>query len=92
MAQTASTTTDSLPNAPVLPSKVRPRLLSLPSLLVVVLALAAGIGYTIWRSQGQPRTDVIHVNGRMEGYETEIGVKRGGRIEWIGVREGTAVK
>ncbi|MBX9258502.1 efflux RND transporter periplasmic adaptor subunit [Desmonostoc muscorum CCALA 125] len=92
MAQTASTTTDTLPNAPVLPSKVRPRLLSLPSLLVVVLALAAGIGYTIWRSQGQPRTDVIHVNGRMEGYETEIGVKRGGRIEWIGVREGTAVK
>lgn len=91
MAQNAFTTTDSLPKAPVLPSKQQRRLPPIPLLLVAVLA-CAGIGYVIWRLQPQPRADVIPVNGRIEGYETEIGVKQSGRIEWIGVREGAAVK
>ncbi|WP_242053671.1 biotin/lipoyl-binding protein [Nostoc sp. FACHB-888] len=42
--------------------------------------------------QPQPRADILKVSGRIEGYETEIGVKLSGRIESIAVREGAAVK
>ncbi len=61
-------------------------------LLIGGLFVASVIGYGVWRSQPQESTSILKVSGRIEGYETEIGVKRSGRIESIAVREGTAVK
>ncbi|MDZ8183891.1 MAG: efflux RND transporter periplasmic adaptor subunit [Nostoc sp. ChiSLP02] len=61
-------------------------------LLIAGLLLVGGIGYAWWRSQPQESLNVVQVSGRIEGYETEIGVKRSGRIESIAVREGAAVK
>ncbi|HEY9868139.1 MAG TPA: biotin/lipoyl-binding protein, partial [Candidatus Obscuribacterales bacterium] len=37
-------------------------------------------------------TDKIDVSGRIEGYETNIGAKIGGRVDRITVREGNLVK
>ncbi|MHC5731378.1 MAG: HlyD family secretion protein, partial [Nostoc sp.] len=64
-----------------------------PILLVIgALLVVGGIGYAVWRSQPQASVNVLQVSGRIEGYETEIGIKRSGRIESIVVREGAAVK
>ncbi|MBW4673444.1 MAG: HlyD family efflux transporter periplasmic adaptor subunit [Desmonostoc geniculatum HA4340-LM1] len=92
MAQTAPKIKNSLVDAPMLPSKQQRRFVPKPLLFVAVLAFAGIIGYLVKYLQPQPKADAIRVNGRIEGYETEIGVKRSGRIEWIEVREGTAVK
>jgi HlyD family secretion protein len=62
-------------------------------LILALLLLAAGIaGYLVWLKQPRSDANVLKVSGRMDGYETEIGVKRAGRIEMITVREGVAVK
>ena len=82
---------ESIPNATALPRKEQRRKIPIPLLLMAVLA-ACGIGYTIWRLQPQGAGTVLFVSGRIEGYETDIGVKRSGRIESIVVREGAAVK
>lgn len=88
MAQTVSKYTESLP-APVSPAKQH-RTKAVPFILATVTI--AGIGYLFWSLQPQPRADILKVSGRIEGYETEIGVKHSGRIESIAVREGAAVK
>ena len=88
MAQTVSKYTESLP-APVEPAKQH-RSKAVPLMLAMVTI--AGIGYLFWSLQPQPRADILKVSGRIEGYETEIGVKHSGRIESIAVREGAAVK
>lgn len=62
------------------------------TLLIGGLLVASVIGYGVWRSQPQESTSILKVSGRIEGYETEIGVKSSGRVESIAVREGTAVK
>ncbi|MEH2036453.1 HlyD family secretion protein [Nostoc sp.] len=88
MAQTVSKYTESLP-APVEPTKQH-RTKAVPLMLAMVTI--AGIGYLFWSLQPQPRADILKASGRIEGYETEIGVKHSGRIESIAVREGAAVK
>lgn len=88
MAQTVSKYTESLP-APVSPAKQhRTKVVT----LILATVTIAGIGYLFWSLQPQPRADILKVSGRIEGYETEIGVKHSGRIESIAVREGAAVK
>ncbi|NEU78541.1 HlyD family efflux transporter periplasmic adaptor subunit [Nostoc sp. UIC 10630] len=61
-------------------------------ILVLGLILASGIVYIIWHNQPQQTANILKLSGRIDGYETEIGVKRSGRIESISVREGVAVK
>ena len=61
-------------------------------LLIGGLLIVGGIGYAVWHSQPQGTVNLLQVSGRIEGYETEIGIKRSGRIESILVREGAAVK
>lgn len=62
-------------------------------LILAVLLLVGGISaYLIWLNQPRNDPNVLKVNGRMDGYETDISVKRSGRIEMITVREGVAVK
>lgn len=90
MSQTASTP-DSFTNVPVSPSKQQKGKKSVP-LLLGLLVVGGGIVYAVWRNQPQEAADILKLSGRIEGYETEIGVKRSGRIESIVVREGAEVK
>ncbi|MEH1930504.1 HlyD family secretion protein [Nostoc sp.] len=89
MTQTIPTSPENLKEPPV--SKQQPHKKPIPLLIGGVLVVV-GIGYAVWRSQPQAPVNVLKVSGRIEGYETEIGIKRSGRIESIVVREGAAVK
>ncbi|MBN3909920.1 MAG: HlyD family efflux transporter periplasmic adaptor subunit [Nostoc sp. NMS1] len=90
MSQTASTSPEGIINVPVPASKQKRK--KLIFLLLGLLIIAGGIIYFLWHSQQQGAANVLKVSGRIEGYETEIGVKRSGRIVSIAVREGAAVK
>ncbi|MBW4513002.1 MAG: HlyD family efflux transporter periplasmic adaptor subunit [Scytonematopsis contorta HA4267-MV1] len=92
MTQLVPKSTESIPNAPALPPKPEHHKKPKPLLVVAILLAIGGIGYVFWCLQPQPVANVLKVSGRIDGYETEIGVKRSGRIESIAVREGTAVK
>ena len=83
---------ENIPNPIALPAKDLRGKIPIPLLLLALLATCGGIGYTTWRLHSTPAVDVLFVSGRIEGYETDIGVKRSGRIESIVVREGAAVK
>jgi HlyD family secretion protein len=61
-------------------------------LLLTIGLLLAGIAGTIWYLAA--RSDVqkpLEVNGRLESYETDIGAKMAGRVNYIAVREGDLV-
>ncbi len=90
MSQTASNP-DSFTNVPLPPSKQRKGKKPVP-LLLGLLVIGGGIGYAVWRNQPQDAANILRLSGTIEGYETEIGVKRAGRIESIVVREGAEVK
>ena len=51
---------------------------------------AAAIGYGVWLILPRPAETVLHISGRLESDETDIGAKTGGRIVKILVREGEA--
>ncbi len=88
MTQTIPTSPENLKDAPVSKQQRRKK----PIFLLIGLLVVGGIGYAVWRSQPQVSANILQVSGRIEGYETEIGIKRSGRIESIAVREGAAVK
>lgn len=56
---------------------------------LLLLLLAAGAGLRYWLTR--PEDNVIELSGRIEGYETNLGAKRGGRIAEVTVREGDRV-
>ncbi|MBH8574459.1 efflux RND transporter periplasmic adaptor subunit [Nostocaceae cyanobacterium CENA369] len=89
MTQTVPPLPENLQDTPV--PKQQRRKKPIP-LLIGGLLVVCGIGYAVWHSQPRGAVNVLQVSGRIEGYETEIGVKRSGRIESIAVREGAAVK
>ncbi|MEE3719755.1 HlyD family efflux transporter periplasmic adaptor subunit [Tumidithrix elongata RA019] len=61
--------------------------------LAIPLGLAIGaIGYGIWTILPKPPETILHVSGRLESDETDIGAKTGGRVVTILVREGDTVK
>lgn len=92
MTQTAPQPTEGLKDASLPPTKEKHRKKPIP-LIIGLLLLVSGIGYGVWRWLQPPITeDILKFSGRIEGYETEIGVKQSGRIETISVREGVAVK
>ncbi|NMF59664.1 HlyD family secretion protein [Pseudanabaena yagii] len=73
-------------NTPQQPQKFNPR-------LIIPLALVIGaIGYGIWTILPKPAETVLHVSGRLESDETDIGAKTAGRLANILVREGDVVK
>jgi HlyD family secretion protein len=67
------------------PKKFNPRLI-IPLVLVI-----GAIGYGVWTILPKPAETVLHVSGRLESDETDIGAKTGGRVVTILVREGDAV-
>lgn len=67
--------------------KLNPRLLILIGLIAI-----AGVSTAIWYFLARPSDRDLRVSGRIEGYETDVGAKTGGRVDAIAVREGDQVK
>ena len=88
MSQTAPDSFINVPTPPSQQQKGKKPILLLLGLLVV----GGGLGYFMWRNQPHGAADILKLSGRIEGYETEIGIKRSGRIESIALREGAYVK
>jgi HlyD family secretion protein len=61
-------------------------------LLIPVIVLLIGTALGVRYYLGLPKDDSLRLSGQIEGYETDVGVKVGGRIEFITVREGDRVK
>lgn len=62
-----------------------------PKLLIplgLLVAGAAGASWYFWHPQP---VRPLEVSGRIEGYETNIGAKFAGRVEWVAAREGDKV-
>lgn len=57
---------------------------------LVLLIAAVGVGLRYWLTR--PDDSVIELSGRIEGYETDLGAKVGGRIADVTVREGDTVQ
>ena len=53
---------------------------------LVLLLVAVGVGSRYWRTGSA--SAAIELSGRIEGYETDLGAKVGGRIREVTVREG----
>ncbi|MDJ0744611.1 MAG: HlyD family efflux transporter periplasmic adaptor subunit [Xenococcaceae cyanobacterium MO_167.B27] len=63
-----------------------------PLLLIPVAFLLAGVGLHTWNVVSSPSNPfLLRVSGRIEGYETDIGAKVGGRIRFVAVHEGDEV-
>lgn len=74
------------------PEKLPRRILK-PVLLGATLVLLAGVGYGVYRLFFyQPEPDGLFLSGRIEGYETDVSAKTGGRTAQVAVREGDVVK
>lgn len=56
---------------------------------LVLVVVAAGVGLRYWLTR--PDDGVIELSGRIEGYETDLGAKVGGRVAEVTVREGDRV-
>ncbi|MGA7932755.1 MAG: efflux RND transporter periplasmic adaptor subunit [Kovacikia sp.] len=91
MTQSIPGSAESPPRSPDVAAKHRRKLN--PRFLVAGGVLAfVGAGVTIWYFLSRPIEQGLRVSGRIEGYETDVGAKTGGRINSIAVREGDRVK
>jgi HlyD family secretion protein len=92
MSQTLSPLQETnAPDPPVVAKSPKRRLGKLKLLLpLALLAIGAGTGIGYYYLS-QPEDTAIALSGRIEGYETKIGTKVGGRIELVTVREGDRV-
>jgi HlyD family secretion protein len=74
------------------PKKPRPKIPK-PVRIVGAIVLLAGIGFGVYRVFFyEPEPPGIFMSGRIEGYETDVSAKMGGRAETVAVREGDLVK
>ena len=61
-------------------------------IIAFLVFLVAGVAYGAWRYVViQSEKGKLRVSGRIEGYETNVGAKIGGRVDFIAVREGDFV-
>ncbi|MBW4581158.1 MAG: efflux RND transporter periplasmic adaptor subunit [Tildeniella nuda ZEHNDER 1965/U140] len=79
------------PEASSSPAK-RQRKLSPRLLMLLGVVAIAGVSAAIWYFLARPSDRDLRVSGRIEGYETDVGAKTGGRVDAIAVREGDQVK
>ena len=91
MSQTAPTPPEGFTNISIPPSKQQKGKKLIP-LFLGLLVFGSSISYTLWFNRLNKSLNILKLSGRIEGYETEIGIKRSGRIESITVREGAYVK
>jgi HlyD family secretion protein len=64
----------------------------LRSILLIVLVCGLSIGLISYFNRPRTAQGAIDVSGRIEGYETNVGAKIGGRVDLINHREGEHVK
>jgi HlyD family secretion protein len=80
----------STPAPPAPPRRVPRRLFVAAAVLVVVLAVAAFfVARALWPAVP---ANQLPVSGRLEGYQSDLGAKVGGRVVWVAVREGAVVR
>jgi len=87
MAQSAPRITETTGEATVHQRSKRSPLLPI-GLGVAIAATATGI----WYFMNRPVSGDLRLSGRIEGYETDVGAKIGGRIAAVAVREGDPVR
>lgn len=64
-----------------------------PFFLIPLGLLLAGVGVTTWHFlSSPPQASALRVSGRIEGYDTDIGAKVAGRVNFVAVREGDEVR
>ena len=84
-------TPQSQPSKPQ-PSGKKPKIPK-PVRIFGAIALLAGLGCSVYRLFFyHPEPDGLFLSGRIEGYETDVSAKIGGRIASVAVREGDEVK
>jgi HlyD family secretion protein len=52
----------------------------------------AAAGLSTWYFLSRPKPTDLQLSGRIEGYQTDIGARIGGQVDYIAVREGDQVK
>lgn len=60
-------------------------------LIPVAMVAFAAIAISFWYSRARPIAQTLQLSGRIEGYETDLGARIGGRIDQVTVREGDSV-
>ncbi|HEY9654908.1 MAG TPA: biotin/lipoyl-binding protein, partial [Crinalium sp.] len=90
MAQSLPESSDRPSSEPLQPAKRRQ--LKSRLLIPVGVAAIAGTSLALWYFLSQPANQDLRLSGRIEGYETDVGAKTGGRVDTIAVREGDPVK
>jgi HlyD family secretion protein len=74
------------------PQKKKQRHIPKPLLILGAIALLAGIGYGVYRLFFYHPEPGLFLSGRIEGHETDVSAKIGGRVAKVAVREGDVVK
>lgn len=91
-----SQTIEQLPNRaipPVLPeSESSPKHPKRHFLLLGLGVVIAAAGVSTWYFLSRPQTTDLQLSGRIEGYETDIGAKIAGRVNFVAAREGDQVR
>jgi HlyD family secretion protein len=90
MAQSLPESSDRPSSEPLQPAKRR-QFKSRLWIPVGVIAIA-GTSLALWYFLSRPANQDLRLSGRIEGYETDVGAKTGGRVDTIAVREGDSVK
>lgn len=70
-----------------MPRAARRRIL----IALIVLAALAAVAVLVLRARPAPPPTQLSLSGRLEGYQTDLGAKVGGRVVWVAVREGALV-
>ncbi|MBV8884268.1 MAG: HlyD family efflux transporter periplasmic adaptor subunit [Chroococcidiopsidaceae cyanobacterium CP_BM_RX_35] len=74
------------------PSGKKPKVFKLVR-IVGVIALLAGVGYGVYRLFFyHPEPNGLFLSGRIEGHETDVSAKTGGKVKSVAVREGDDVQ
>lgn len=91
-----SQTIEQLPNSatpPALPdAKPSPKHPKRHLLLIALGVVIAATGISTWYFLSRPQINDLQLSGRIEGYETDIGAKIPGRVNFVAVREGEQVR
>lgn len=77
MSQIAPTPPEDFTNVSIPPSQQQKGKKLIP-LFLGLLVVGSGIGYVLWRNNPKSSINILKLSGRIEGYETEIGIKRSG--------------